>query len=219
MKGQNIYVLYKDYYILMGPNPEELDNMKMKDAKLDLTVEGDISDSLGVKISYHEGETTHKNQPHLIDSILKELHLDQRNSKCKNIPAAGSKLLSEHTASVAFEEHFNYQLVIGKLNYMKTSTRPDNAYAVHQCTRFVSNPKVEHGNGVKWLGRYLQGTKDKGIILKPKGSSFDIYVDADFAGNWNKDEATKDDSTARSGYGYFIRYMGCPNLWASKLKD
>jgi hypothetical protein len=27
-----------------------------------------------------------------------------------------------------------------------------------------------------------------------------------------------DDSTARSRYGYFIRYMGCPILWESKLQ-
>jgi ATP-binding cassette subfamily B (MDR/TAP) protein 1 len=158
------------------------------------------------------------NQPHLIDSILKELHLDQENAKSKSTPAAASKLLSAHTSSEAFDGHFNYRRVIGKLNYLEKSTRPDIAYAVHQCARFVSDPKVEHGNAVKWLGRYLQGTKDKGIILSPQGKSFDVYVDADFAGNWNKEEAEDDGSTARSRYGYFIRYMGCPILWASKLQ-
>jgi ATP-binding cassette subfamily B (MDR/TAP) protein 1 len=117
-----------------------------------------------------------------------------------------------------FDGHFNYRRVIGKLNYLEKSTRPDIAYAVHQCARFVSDPRVEHGNAVKWLGRYLYGTKDKGIILKPQGKSFDVFVDADFAGNWNSEEAGEDDSTARSRYGYIIRYMGCPILWASKLQ-
>jgi hypothetical protein len=83
----------------------------------------------------------------------------------------------------------------------------------------MSNPKVEHGDAVKWLGRYLQGTKDMGIILKHEGKSFDVYVDTDFSGNWNKKEAREDKSTAHSRYGYFIRYMGCPILWASKLNN
>jgi len=49
----------------------------------------------------------------------------------------------------------------------------------------------------KWLGRYLKGTRDKGMILKPTGTSFDVYVDADFAGNWKQSEAESRD-TARS---------------------
>jgi hypothetical protein len=50
---------------------------------MDLTVDGDISDFLGVKISRQEDGTILMNQPHLIESILKELHLDQRNAECK----------------------------------------------------------------------------------------------------------------------------------------
>jgi hypothetical protein len=53
MKGQNIYVLYTDDSVLMDPEPDELDSIiqQMKDVKLDLTVEGNISEFLGVKIS------------------------------------------------------------------------------------------------------------------------------------------------------------------------
>jgi hypothetical protein len=157
-------------------------------------------------------------QPHLIDSILKELRLDQSDSKSKNTPAATSKLLTKHSNSEAFDGHFNYRRVIGKLNYLEKSTRPDIAYAVHQCARFCADPKEEHGKAVKWLGRYLQRTKDKGLILKPNNNSFDTYVDANFAGDWNPEEAPDDDVTARSRYGYIITYMGCPIAWASKLQ-
>jgi hypothetical protein len=80
------------------------------------------------------------------------------------------------------------------------------------------NPKVEHGNAVKWLGTYCQGTKAKSIIWKTEGKSFDIYFDANFTGNWNKKEASEDKSAARSRYGYFVRYMGCPILLSSTLQ-
>jgi len=43
-------------------------------------------------------------------------------------------------------------------------------------------------------------------------------VDADFAGNWNKEEAALDADTARSRSGYVITFAGCPILWASKLQ-
>jgi len=36
------------------------------------------------------------------------------------------------------------------------------------------------------------------MILKPKGTSFDVYVDADFAGNWNQAEAKSWDTTYSS---------------------
>jgi hypothetical protein len=38
-------------------------------------------------------------------------------------------------------------------------------YAVHQCARFMASPKKSHGMAVKRTGRYLLGTKDKGLIL------------------------------------------------------
>jgi hypothetical protein len=49
----------------------------MKKAELDLTVEGDIADFLGVNIERSEdGKNFNLTQPHLIDDILKELRLE-----------------------------------------------------------------------------------------------------------------------------------------------
>ena len=219
-KGQNIYVLYVDDSILMGPNPKELDSLiqQMRDASLDLTVEGDVSDFLGVNVEYKKDGTVHLTQPQLIKSILEELHLMRDDVKGKNVPAATSKLLTSHQDSEPFDEHFNYRRVIGKLNYLERSSRPDIACAVHQCARFVSDPRVEHGQAVKWLGRYLKTTADKGLILRPKGDSFEVYVDADFAGNWNPEDAPDHSYTARSRHGYIIMYQGCPIVWASKMQ-
>jgi hypothetical protein len=51
-KGQSVFVLYTDDSILAGPDSRELDIIieEIKKAGLDLTVEGDIADFLGVKI-------------------------------------------------------------------------------------------------------------------------------------------------------------------------
>ena len=64
------------------------------------------------------------------------------------------------------------------------------------------------------------GTKDKGTILRPSKEKQDleVYVDADFAGNWDAKEAAHDRDTARSRHGYLIMYAGCPILWKSQLQ-
>ena len=45
----------------------------------------------------------------------------------------------------------------------------------------------------------------------------EVWVDADFAGNWNRSES-EDRDTARSRHGYIIMYEGCPILHKSQLQ-
>ena len=83
-KGQSVFVLYTDDSILAGPNSKELDSIieDMRKAELDLTVEGDIADFLGVKIEKSkDGKSFSLTQPHLIDDIIKELRLDSDNGR------------------------------------------------------------------------------------------------------------------------------------------
>ena len=117
-----------------------------------------------------------------------------------------------------FGNSFHYRSVLGKLNYREKGSRPDIAYITHQCARFLSCPKKEHAEAIRWLARYLKGTRDKGMILQPTGDKgLEVYVDADFAGNWDPKE-THDRDTARSRHGYLIMYGGAPILWKSQLQ-
>ena len=74
--------------------------------------------------------------------------------------------------------------VVGILLYLVGISRPDITHAVHQCDMFSHNPKNSHEVGVKYIIRYLKGTKDKGLILSPDTTKLqlDLYADADFAG-------------------------------------
>ena len=72
---------------------------------------------------------------------------------------------------------------------------------------------------MKWIGRYLLATRDKGIIIHPnKASQFDCWVDADFAGNWRQADAHSDPMTAKSRSGWIVRFAGAPITWASKMQ-
>ena len=101
---------------------------------------------------------------------------------------------------------------------MEKSTRPDIAYAVHQCARFSEQPRKTHAQAIRQIVRYLIGTRDKGIILDPKEHSFIVWCDADFSGNWDASTASEDPITAKSRSGYAITYASCPIYWASKLQ-
>ena len=107
------------------------------------------------------------------------------------------------------------------LTYISRNTRPDIENAVHQCARFQLNPKKAHENAVTRIGRYLLGTRDKGIQFKPditKLDNIECYVDADFAGNYTK-EINYDPASCKSRTGCVIKYAGCPIHWFSRMQS
>ena len=129
-----------------------------------------------------------------------------------------SKILHQHLDSDGFNGSFDYRSIIGKLGYLDTGSQPDIAYMTHQCAHFSTNPKREHGNAIRWLGRYLKKTKNKGLILRPdETKDLEVYVDADFAGNWDTED-TDDVDTACSQHGFVVMYTGCPISWKSSLQ-
>jgi len=133
-------------------------------AGLQITIEGNIVDFLGVDISKDSKGNIQLTQPLLIDSILKEQNLDGDNIKGKPTPEAVSKLHGHQDAS-AFDGHFYYQCIIGKLNYLEKSTRPDISFAAHQVAWFSADPKQPHADAAKWLGCYLKATHDNSLVL------------------------------------------------------
>jgi hypothetical protein len=82
--------------------------------------------------------------------------------------------------------------------------------------KWIAQHSTETGS---WKEKSLLGTKNEGLILHPDPSkSFEVHVDCEIAGNWVKEDAMNDPSTAKSRTGYVISYQGCPITWASKLQ-
>ena len=85
--------------------------------------------------------------------------------------------------------------------------------------RFASNPKRSHEEAIRWLVRYLIGTKDKGYYINPvSNEGLKVHVDANFSGNWDPEEPETDQETAQSRHGYIITYMDAPIIWKSQLQ-
>jgi hypothetical protein len=223
-RGKVALLLYVDDGIFIGPTQKDIDDaynslvVPLDDhPAFKMTDEGNLCDYLGVKVDYLDNGTIKLSQPHLIQHILDDLGFNDRTGT-KPTPAASTVKLNRDLHGQPFNEEWHYRSIVGKLNFLEKSTRLDIAYAVHQCARFSTDPKASHATAIKRLGKYLLGTKDKGLILNPQDHSFDCFCDADFCGNWDRVNADVDPSTAKSRTGYVITYAGCPIVWASKLQ-
>jgi hypothetical protein len=226
-RNSTIFLCYVDDSVLIDPDAENINKVfaEFKALKYGVTDEGQIDDYLGVKIERRTDGTIKLSQPHLIDQILDDLnllHSDETSKyqpKSQDTPANTTTILDRDVDGEPHDQKWSYRSVIGKLNFLEKSSRPDLAYAVHNAARFSSDPKASHSKAVKRIGRYLLGTKDKGIIMRPDMSrSIEVYADADFCGLFDPETALYDPVTAKSRTGYVITYMGCPITWASKLQ-
>jgi hypothetical protein len=216
--NKSVLLVYVDDSILMGPDEQELQYLiKCMKKKFEIEEEGDIGDYLGIQLRRNDAGSVLM-QPQLIQSILEDLGLQASNVKGRSTLALKTVLIHKDEGGKPHDNSFHYRSVIGKLNFLEKSTRPEIVYAVHQCARFCSAPKQSHAEAVKRIRRYLQSTQDKGLIINPSGNTFTCYVDASHAGDWKQEAAIDDPTTARSRTGYVISYAQCPIVWGSKLQ-
>ena len=145
------------------------------------------------------------------------LGLDDDDVTIRHV-SADIKQLGKDENGPPRKEHWSYPSIIGMMLYLTSNSRPDIAFAVNQCARFNSCPRLCHEKAVKRIGRYLKATRDRGLILKPNDDmNISMYADADFAGLWNI-EHPDDPVSVRSRTGYIITLCGLPVCWSSKLQ-
>ena len=97
--------------------------------------------------------------------------------------------------------------------YLESNTRPDISFDITHCARFTHNTKASHETAVNSICRYLQGTKDNGLVFNPsKKLVVDCYSGADFSGLWGHEDP-QDPILARSRTGFVVKFANCPLLW------
>ena len=217
-----IFLVYIDDCIIFGPDNRVIDDVvtDLRNSSQNFTVDdqGEVSDFLGIQVQKRDDGSIVLTQPHLIDSIIQDLH-QQSGSNPKSTPSITTKLLHKDADSTEMTPDFHYCSVIGKLNFLEKSTRPDISVSVHQCAWLTEHPKRSHAEAVERIGRYLLGTRDQGLIIRPNTPwHFDCWVDADYAGKWRYTDAHIDPMTSKSRSGWVIRFAGAPIAWASKMQ-
>ena len=87
--------------------------------------------------------------------------------------------------------------MVGSLMYL-TATRPDIMYAVILISRFMEMPKETHWKAGKRILRYVNGTKEYGVLYF-ETDNFKLigYIESDWAGS-------VDDRKSTSGYVFHL---------------
>lgn len=106
-----------------------------------------------------------------------------------------------------FDDPSLYRSTVGSLQYL-TLTRPETIFAVNQVYQFMHRPTNIHWATVKRILRYLNGTVNHGLLLRPSSvPSLLGYSNADWADN-------PDDRRLVSGFIIFLGFN--PISWSSK---
>ena len=136
---------------------------------------------MGVNSKRFKDGSIEPSQRALIDTIIHDADLN--DSKVKAVPAKVNEHLHAHLDKPPFSLNFNYRSMIGKLNYLAQTTRPDIMYATHELAKYSSNPHKPHGEAALYLVRYLKKSRNIGICFRPHpDKGFECYCNADFSG-------------------------------------
>ena len=127
-------------------------------------------------------------QTDLIDRVISALGLKGANQNSTSVEKGA--LGSDKDIDLA-NGTFNYASAIVMTMYLARKSRPDIAFAVHQCARWTHSPKLSHEIALKRIGRYLIRTRTKGLIVEldpSRAIETTCYVDADFSGLWGVED-------------------------------
>jgi hypothetical protein len=123
--------------------------------------QGHPADYVGVNIKPMNTGGIEFTQQALIDSIIYDVGL--KGNTTKLVPAKSHITLLAHKDQPQFSLGFDYRSVMGKLNYLAHTSRPDIMYAVHQIAKYSADPRLPHRETIVYLVRYLMRSRNVGI--------------------------------------------------------
>jgi hypothetical protein len=145
-------------------------------------------------------------QPNLIQELLEKMNMADANP-CV-IPLSPNQEFGEgELYSEVEKKKLGIRNILGSLNYLVMSTRPDLSLVVNHLARRISCFTEGDFGIMKKILRYLVGTKEAGLVYKAGGGFEPIgYADANFA--------TDHDRKSVSGYVFMIG--PCTVMWKTR---
>ncbi|KAJ4807334.1 Gag/pol [Rhynchospora pubera] len=199
-----IVLVYVDDIIITGSSSSRVTaliaTLQQRFALKDL---GDLHFFLGIAVHYTKAGVLLSQKQYILD-LLCRTHM--ANAQPMSTPMAVNSSISKFDGE-PFHDPKLYRAVVGALQYI-TITRPDITFPVNKCSQFMHSPTTVHWSSVKRILRYLKGSADHGLLLKPSASPLlHAYTDSDWAG-------CPDDRRSTSAFCIYLGY----NLisWSSK---
>ena len=111
--------------------------------------------------------------------------------KAKQITEQEAKERSEQIMSEINQmKKTPYRGAIGGLSHLCRLTRPDLQFATFYHSRYQSDPGVRHWQSMKRIFRYLRGTTKAALTYDKNKPFLEIYCDADWGGDPDKERST-----------------------------
>ena len=154
---------------------------------------------LGIQVEHRDDGSVKLSQPGLTHQFLDMMGM----SDCNPSPTPSSGQLHSYRDAEDHDDSFNFRSALGMLMYLGNNTRPECAYAINVAAQYSIAPKKPHADAIRRIARYLKGTAEEGLIIKPDDDApitLNCHVDADYAGNWNIADADDPDAVrSRAG--------------------
>jgi hypothetical protein len=209
-----ILLLYVDDTLIAGSSIEEINNLKKQLSKQFAMKDlGPAKQILGMRIIRDRANGTLKlAQTEYVKKILSRFSMDEAKSVSTPL-GSHFRLTKDQSPKTEQEQAYMskvpYASAIGSLMYTMVCTRPDIAHAVGVVSRYMSNPRKQHWEAVKWILRYLKGTLGTSLCFTGAHMKLTGYVDSDLAG---------DVDTRKSTTGYVYTLGGTTVSWVSRLQ-
>ncbi|SOV03874.1 uncharacterized protein UDID_19346 [Ustilago sp. UG-2017a] len=209
-KGQGedmaIVVIYVDDTLVIAPRLETVLKVKKQiGQRWKMEDSGEVSHFLGIKISRDRVMRTMTiGQSGYIDQVLAK-HLDKR-TKPTMVPMQS---ILEGTLVASAAQQKEYPVIVGKLLGIANSTRPDLSLTVGVLARHMREPSQEHYQAAQRVLRYLESTKEVGLVYRASESQEPLVAHSD--ANWASDATIQRRSTS----GSVALVYGNPVAWKS----
>jgi len=196
LRGTNhitFLLIYVDDIIVTGNNTKFLESfIRQLNDVFSLKDLGPLHYFLGIEVQ-RDVSGMYLKQSKYIGDILRKFKM-KNTSSCptpmitdKQFTAEGEKL----------QDPTMFRQAIGALQYL-TNTMPDIAFSVNKLNQFMSSPTIDHWQSIKRILRYLQGTIQHCLHIKPS-------TDLDLVGFSDADWATSvDDRKSMAGQCVFF---------------
>lgn len=124
-------------------------------------------------------------QEHYIDSQLERFNCQDLYPASTPMKPKGQLIKATKAERLELiESGNNYRSLVGALNYISMTTRPDITFAVSCLSQYLNEPGSKHWEAGIQVFRYLKGTKEIGLMLRKNPSDTTTlvgYADADWA--------------------------------------
>jgi hypothetical protein len=205
-----ILTIWVDDSLLFASSDETMDHMKdTLRSEWEVTNLGEPSKIVGIKVTRSD-DTITISQEKYIENVLRKEGMADANPV--GMPMDPHIKLEPNPDDNKFNRSDSFAKLLGCLQFISNSTRPDISYAVNRLAAYTANPGLQHHGALKRILRYLAGTKTLGITYR---KSQDV-TDADNLFHGYADAAYANADDLKSTTGYVFLAGGGAITWKSK---